>query len=168
MQNIYLFTLEMSDQEETYSTLRFLQSPSESQNRLRPDGTQRPDETEEKGTRLRHLDSPDSCVLAKSLQSCPTLCDPMDCSPSGSSVHGISQGRIPEWVAIFSSRGSSQTRDWTCISCGSCTAGGFFTAEPPGKPRRLRNGPSKRCSHPHPQHKGSLLYMVTEMMKLWS
>ena len=133
MQNIYLFTLEMSDQEVTYSTLRFLQSPSESQNRLRPDGTQRPDKTEEKGTRLRHLDSPDSCVLAKSLQSCPTLCDPMDCSPSGSSVHGISQGRIPEWVAIFSSRGSSQTRDWTCISCGSCTAGRFFTAEPSGE-----------------------------------
>ena len=38
---------------------------------------------------------------------CPTLCDPMDCSPSGSSVHGISQARILEWVAIPFSRGSS-------------------------------------------------------------
>ena len=111
MQNVYLFTLEMSDQEVTYSTLRFLQSPSESQNRLRPGGTQRPDKTEEKGTHLKHLDSPDSYVLVKSLQSCPTLCDPMDCSPPGSSVHGISQGRIPEWVAIFSSRGSYRPRD---------------------------------------------------------
>ncbi|KAM7226499.1 hypothetical protein CapIbe_022644, partial [Capra ibex] len=39
-------------------------------------------------------------------QSCPTLCDPMDCSPPDSSVHGISQARILEWVAIFSSRAS--------------------------------------------------------------
>ena len=46
------------------------------------------------------------CVL--SLQSCPTLRDPTDCSPPGSSVHGISQAKILEWVAIFSSRGSSQ------------------------------------------------------------
>ena len=45
------------------------------------------------------------CVLAKSLQSCPTLCDPMDCSLSGSSVHGIFQGRILEWVVMLSSRG---------------------------------------------------------------
>ena len=43
--------------------------------------------------------------------------NPMDCSPPGSSVHGISQARILEWVAISFSRGSSQPRDWTCISC---------------------------------------------------
>ena len=54
------------------------------------------------------------CVYA---QLCPTLCDPMDCSPPGSSVHGISQARILEWVAIFYSRESSWPRDWTCISC---------------------------------------------------
>ena len=48
--------------------------------------------------------APSSCVCA---QSCPTLCDPVDCSPPGSSVHGISQARILEWVAISSSRGSS-------------------------------------------------------------
>ena len=44
-------------------------------------------------------------------QSCPTLCDPMDCSPPGSSVRGILQARILEWVAISSSRGSSQPGD---------------------------------------------------------
>ena len=49
-------------------------------------------------------------------QSCPTLCDSMDCSPPGSSVHGILQARILEWVAIFFSRGSSWPRDWTQIS----------------------------------------------------
>ena len=47
------------------------------------------------------------CVHAKSLQSCPTLCHPMECSPPGSSVHGILQARILEWVARPCSRGSS-------------------------------------------------------------
>ena len=50
-------------------------------------------------------------------QSYPTLCDPMDCSPWGSSDLGISQTRILEWVTISSSRGSSQPRDLTHISC---------------------------------------------------
>ena len=50
-------------------------------------------------------------------QSCPTLCDPMDRSPSGSSVHGILQARILEWVAISFSRGSSQPRDRAWVSC---------------------------------------------------
>ena len=49
-------------------------------------------------------------------QSCPTLCDPMDCSPPGSSIHGILQARILEWVAISFSRGSSRTRDQTQVS----------------------------------------------------
>ena len=53
---------------------------------------------------------------AKLLQSCLTLCDPMDYSPPGSSVPGILQARILEWVAMPSSRGSSRPRDWTCIS----------------------------------------------------
>ena len=60
-----------------------------------------------------------ACVCSIT-QSCPTLFDPMDCSPPGSSVHGISQARILEGVAISSSRGSSQPRDQTCISCVSC------------------------------------------------
>ena len=50
-------------------------------------------------------------LCAKSFQSCLTFCNPMDCSPPGSSVHGILQGRILEWVAMSFSRGSSQLRD---------------------------------------------------------
>ena len=69
-------------------------------------------------------------MCAKLLQLCPTLCNSINCSPPGSSVHRIPQTRILEWVAIPSFRGSSQPRDWTCISC---IAGGFFTTEPPGK-----------------------------------
>ena len=49
-------------------------------------------------------------------KSCPTLCNPMDCSPPGSSVHGILQARILEWVPIFFSRGPSQPKDPTYIS----------------------------------------------------
>ena len=72
-----------------------------------------------------------ACSVA---QSGPTLWDSMDHNLPGSSVHGILQARIREWVAIYSSRGSSQPRDGTHISCVSCIAGGFFTTEPPGKP----------------------------------
>ena len=58
------------------------------------------------------------CVHA---QSWLTLCNPMDYSPPGSSVHWIFQARVLEWVAISSSRGSSRPRDWThVISCISC------------------------------------------------
>ena len=64
-----------------------------------------------------------------------TLCDPMDCSPPGSSVHGIFQARILEWVVLPSSRGPSRPRDQTCVSQVSCIAGGFFTAEPLGRPQ---------------------------------
>ena len=56
--------------------------------------------------------------------SCPTLYDPRDCSPGGSSVHGILQARILESVAIPFSRGSSWSRDWTWVSH---IAGRFFT-----------------------------------------
>ena len=52
------------------------------------------------------------------------LCDPMDCGPPGSSVHGILQARILEWVAIPFPRASSRPRDWTCVSC---IAGRFST-----------------------------------------
>ena len=77
------------------------------------------------------------CVHAKSLQSCPALCDPVDLSPLGSSVHGILQARILEWTAMPSSRRSSRPKDRSFISCGSCIAGEFFTAGPPGKPWRM-------------------------------
>ena len=49
-------------------------------------------------------------------ESCLTVCDPMDCSLPGSSVHGIFKARVPEWVAFSFSRGSSQPRDWTWVS----------------------------------------------------
>ena len=63
-------------------------------------------------------------MKAAVIQSCPTLCDPMDYSPPGSSVHGIFQAGILEWVAIPFSRGSSPPRDQTQVSC---IAGKFFT-----------------------------------------
>ena len=64
----------------------------------------------------------------------PIHCNPTDCNPRGSWVHGIMQARIWEWVAISYSRGSYWPRDWTHISCMSCLAGRFFSTEPPGKP----------------------------------
>ena len=64
---------------------------------------------------------------AKSLHSCLTLCEPMDCIPPGSSVHGILQARILEWVAMPSSKGYFQHRDRTCISLSPALASGFFT-----------------------------------------
>ena len=69
-------------------------------------------------------------VVVVLLLSCVWLCDPVDCSPPGSSVHGISQARILQWAAISFSRESSQPRDQTSISC---LAGGCCTTEPPGK-----------------------------------
>ena len=63
-------------------------------------------------------------MSAKSIQLCPTLCDPMDCSPPGPSVHRILQARILEWVAISFSRWSSWPRDGTWVSC---IAGRLFT-----------------------------------------
>ena len=77
---------------------------------------------------LRHQSSSGWCVCLVT-KLCPTLCDPMDCIPT---VHGISQARIVEWVAISFSRGSSQPRDGTHVSC---IAGKSFIAEPLGKPQ---------------------------------
>ena len=61
-----------------------------------------------------------SCTCAKLLQSCLTLCNPTDCSPPGSSVHGILQARILEWVALPSSRGSPGPGDRSRDSWVSC------------------------------------------------
>ena len=72
-------------------------------------------------------------LSAQSFQSCPTLSNTVDCSPPGSSVHGILQARKLEWVAMPFSRGSSRPRDQTHVSSISCNTDGFFTAEPPGK-----------------------------------
>ena len=74
-----------------------------------------------------------AAAAAKLLQSCPTLCNPIDGSPPGSSVPGILQAKILEWVARPSSMGSSQPRDRTHAFSSSCTADRVFTAEPQGK-----------------------------------
>ena len=63
-------------------------------------------------------------IPGKLLQLCPTLCDPMDCSLPGSSVHGILQARVLDWVAMPFSRGSSQPKDRTQVSH---IVGRFFT-----------------------------------------
>ena len=70
------------------------------------------------------------CHLVTKL--CPTLCDPMNCSPLGSSVHGISQARRLEWVAISFSGWSSQPWNQTHAFC---RAGRFFSTESTGKPQ---------------------------------
>ena len=74
------------------------------------------------------------CSLNSYMLSCVQLLWPMDCSPPGSSVHGIFQARLLKGVAISSSRGSFRSQDRTLISCVSCLVGRFFTTEPPGKP----------------------------------
>ena len=75
-----------------------------------------------------------AAAAAKSLQLCPTLCDPMDCSPPGSSVHGFLRARILKWVVISSSRGSSRPRDWTCISHWQADS---LPSEPPGRSLKM-------------------------------
>ena len=74
---------------------------------------------------LSHKTRTKSPKNAKSLRSCPTLCNPMNHSLPGSSVHGILQARILEWVVISFSR-DSQPRDRTLISYISCMSGWFF------------------------------------------
>ena len=77
------------------------------------------------------------CVRAKSLQSCLTLCDPVDCSPPGCSIHGILQARILERVAVTSSRGSSPTQgsDPSLLYILHWQAGSL----PPAPPRKPTN-----------------------------
>ena len=77
------------------------------------------------------------------VQLFPTLCGPTGCSPPDSSVHGIFQARILEQVPISFSRESSWTRDWSCVSCGSCFTGGFFTTWASGKPAAKTIGKKK-------------------------
>ena len=68
----------------------------------------------------------EGCEPAKWFQSSLILCDPMDCSPLGFPVHGILQARILEWIAMPSSRGFSQPRDWTYVSYVSCIGRQFL------------------------------------------
>ena len=85
---------------------------------------------------------PQVYMHTQSLQSCPTLCNAMDYSLPGSSVHGILQARKLDRVAMPSSRGSSWPRDWIRISC---IADRFFTAEPLGKPPAPLSGEFRYC-----------------------
>ena len=73
-------------------------------------------------------------------QSYSTLCKPMDCILPGSSVHGILQERVLEWVAILFSRASSPARDWTPVSC---IAGKFFTICATTEAQCIKNPPWK-------------------------
>ena len=66
--------------------------------------------------RIRQMKEEGSESESEVAQLCQTLCDPVDCSLPGSSVHGIFQAIVLEWIAISFSRGSSQTRDWTRVS----------------------------------------------------
>ena len=73
-------------------------------------------------------------VRAKSLQSCRTLCDPMDCSPTDTSVLGFLQAAVLEWVDMFSSRGSSQPRGSNlCLLCLLHWHAGSLPLAPTGK-----------------------------------
>ena len=72
------------------------------------------------------------CMHAKLFQLCPTLCNPMDYSPPGSSVQGILQAGILEWVTMYSSRGSSQSRNQTGFPALQVNS---LPTELPGKPR---------------------------------
>ena len=90
---------------------------------------------------------------ANSLKSCLTLFGPLACIPTGSSLHGIFQARILEWVAMPSSRATSWPRNRTCVSWGSCFAGRFFTTEPPVytielKEKKILGEVDPRTSHP--------------------
>ena len=70
-------------------------------------------------------------------QSCPTLCDPIDCSPPGSSVHRIFQARILEWIAISFSRVSSQPRDQTHVFCIADRFFAIWTTREPDKTKEF-------------------------------
>ena len=83
--------------------------------------------------------------VCSAAQSCPTLWDPEDCSPPSSSVCGILQPRVLEWVAMSFSRASSRPRDQIRVSCVSWTAG-FLTTEPLGKP--YKNQTDRRSQIP--------------------
>ena len=78
-----------------------------------------------------------------------TLCDPADCSPPGSSVHGILQARTLEWAAISCSRGSFQPRGWTWVCFISCIGRCILTTSPTWEVRSILNKYSLPSPAPH-------------------
>ena len=107
--------------------------------------------------------SPYTRMCAKSLQSCLTLCNTMDCSLSGSSVHGILQARILEWVAIPSSRGSFQSTVEPVSFMSPALAGGFFKPHPHTHTMIHADG-ILPCQKNRPVF---VLYHVVWLYKLW-
>ena len=116
-------------------------------------------------------------VCAKSLQPCPAVCDPMDCSPPGSSDNGILQARILEWVAMPSSRAPAWPRNLTHISSVFCIGWHvffFFTTSTIWKPTMLHCAPpsplpSMSKSYPLVPVNMALLgkRLFTEAVKCW-
>ena len=93
------------------------------------------------------------CVsMCSVVQSCLTLCDPMDCNPPGSSVHGIFHARIQDWVAIPFSRGFSQSRDWTRSPTLQVDS---LPAQPQGKPKNTRVDNLSLLQHIFPTQESS-------------
>ena len=91
-------------------------------------------------------------------QLCPALSNPMDCSPPGSSIYGIFQARILEWVAMPSFRGCYPPRDWTCISCVFCIGGRIFFLFSFFLPQATRESQMRGLSWPCSwQHGGDFL-----------
>ena len=87
---------------------------------------------------LKHIqqDQKDVCMHAKLLQLCPTICDPMDCNPPGSSIHWDSPGKNTAVGCHFFLQRIFPTQGTNWVSYGSCTAGRFFTTEPLEKPQK--------------------------------
>ena len=102
---------------------------------------------------------PPSAVKVLVAQLCLTLCDPMDCSPPGSSAHGILQTGILEWVAFPFSKGSSRPRVWTSLSC---IADRFFTVWATRDEYRLKMAHSwhsslEKCPWPNGGHPSQVM-----------
>ena len=120
-------------------------------------------ENKDHGIQSHHFMANERKKESEVTQSCATLCDPMDCSLPGSPVPGIFQARVLEWVSISFSRGSSQPRDWTQVSC---IAGRRFTLwatrEAFMANRWGNNGNSETLFYLAPKS----LQMVIEAMKL--
>ena len=109
-------------------------------------------------------------------QSYPAFCNPMDCSPQGSNIHGIFQARILEWVAISFSRYLPDPGIKPMSLVSHALAGGFFTTEPPGNPQEYWSGqplPSSgifltQGSNPSLPHCRRILYCLSHQGSLIS
>ena len=104
-----------------------------------------------------------------------SLCDPIDCSPPGSTAHGILQARMLEWVAMSFSRGSFWPGDWTHISCVSCIAGWFLACWAIREAHRLHRVHEWRKDqlwekylHRQKDSGWARMAMMEEMRNVWS